>query len=181
MLWQQPKTLNACRKQQVMSCSLIVFPSLSFLERIPKYIPLLYFACDFFPLQTSFLPGQFDAVGWSWSGWCEPCDSATLPPCSSVLVCPCLASPPLDFPPVVSFLRASSSEPKQQLHLFCQDWECTQPSLALLLPAPVHAKPVDLPPLPDLLFLFLSFTVSVWVCDSASGPTRGAFWVVVWV
>ncbi len=56
---------------------------------------------------------------------------ATLPPCSNVLVCPCLACPPLHLPPTVSFLRANSSEPKQQFHLFCQGWECTQPSLAV--------------------------------------------------
>lgn len=93
---------------------------------------------------------------------------ATLPPCSSVLVCPCLACPPLNLPPAVSFLRASSSEPKQQFHLFCQGWECTQPSLAVFLPAPLDAKPVDLTHMPALPFLLLSFTLSAGVCDSAN-------------
>lgn len=93
---------------------------------------------------------------------------ATLPPCSSVLVCPCLACPPLHLPPVVSFLRASSSEPKQQFHLFCRGWECTQPSLAVFLPAPLDAKPVDLTHMPALPFLLLSFTLSAEVCDSAN-------------
>ena len=94
---------------------------------------------------------------------------ATLPPCPSVLVCPCLACPPLHLPPAVSFLRASSSEPKQQFHLFCQGWECTQPSLAVFLPAPLDAKPVDLTHMPALLFLF-SFTASVWFGEGQDCP-----------
>lgn len=90
---------------------------------------------------------------------------ATQPPCSSVLVCPCLACPPLRLPPAVSFLRASSSEPKQQFHLFCQGWECTQPSLVVLLPAPLDAKPVDLTDMPAPLFLcFLSVCLSLCQC-----------------
>lgn len=93
---------------------------------------------------------------------------ATLPPCSSVLVCPCLACPPLHLPSMVSFLRASPSEPKQQFHLFCQSWECTQPSLVVFLPAQLGAKPVDFTHMPALPFLFHSFTLSVWVCDSAN-------------
>lgn len=90
---------------------------------------------------------------------------ATLPPCSSVLVCPCLVYPPCHFPPAESFLMASFSELKQQLHLFCQGWECTQPSLAMFLPATVNAKPVDLTSVPALLFLLLFFHC---VCLSTS-------------
>lgn len=111
---------------------------------------------------------------------------ATLPPCSSVLACPRLACPPLHLPAVVSFLRASSSEPKQQFHLFSQGWECTQPSLAVFLPAPLGAKPVDLTHMPALLLLSLSFSLSASVCDSASvyisgeGSWEGTVSVIMW-
>lgn len=84
-----------------------------------------------------------------------------LPPCSNVLVCPRLACPPLHLPSTVSFWRASSSEPKQQFHLFCQSWECTQPSLVVFMPAQQDAKPVDFTHMPALPLLFLSFTLSV--------------------
>uniref|UniRef100_A0A3Q2NZT8 ADP-ribosylation factor-like 15a n=1 Tax=Fundulus heteroclitus TaxID=8078 RepID=A0A3Q2NZT8_FUNHE len=83
---------------------------------------------------------------------------ATRPPSSSVLVCPCQACPPLCFPPAVPFLRASSPEPKQQHHLFCQGWECTQPSFTASLPALVDAKPegpnVSSPPPPHFFLFF---------------------------
>lgn len=94
----------------------------------------------------------------------------TLPPCSSVLVCPCLACLPLNLPSTVYFLRASSSEPKQQFHLFCQCWECTQTSLVVSLPALLDAKPEDFTHMPALPFLSLSFTVcmSFLECQSLS-------------
>lgn len=168
---QQLCSLNATRSDvsfcHICSTNLSVKHSMSlcklFASCTEQY--LLHLSCDFHQVcpPAFFSPQTFPSgnssmlfVGADVGG----VSHATLPPCSSVLVCPCLACPPLHLPPAVSFLRASSSEPKQQFHLFCQGWECTQPSLAVFLPAPLDAKPVDLTHMPALLFLLLSFTLS---------------------
>lgn len=130
----------------------------------------LYVRCDFhwvwpffFPQNPSSGNSSMLFVGANVGG----VSHATLPPCSSVLICPCLACPPLHLAPAVSFLRASSSEPKQQFHLFCQGWECAQPSLAVFLPSPLDAKPVALTHMPALLSFafFHSVCLSRWQCQ----------------
>lgn len=121
----------------------------------------------FFPPQTS-LWEQFNIVCWSSCGWCEPSNSATLIqwPCLSLSV-PVWPAHPCTFASTLSFLRASSSEPRQQFHLFCQSWACTQPSLVVFPPAQLDAKPVDFPHMPAFPFLYLYFTLSLylWPCQ----------------
>lgn len=74
---------------------------------------------------------------------------------------------PCTFASTLSFLRASSSEPRQQFHLFCQSWACTQPSLVVFPPAQLDAKPVDFTHMPVFPFLYLYFTLSLclWPCQ----------------
>lgn len=158
-----------------MACTSIIFLTLSFSDAntFPPHITQAYVFKLWLQLSlTLFFHPQTIPCGNSLMLFVGAdvggVSHATLPPCSSVLVCPCLACPPLYLPPAVSFLRASSSEPKQQFHLFCQGWECTQPSLAVFLPAPLDAKPVDLTHMPALPFLLLSFTLSAWVSGSAN-------------
>lgn len=99
-------------------------------------------------------------VGAHVGGWCEPSNSATL------IQCPCLACPSLHLASAC-FMRASSSEPKQQFHLFCQSWECTQPSLVVSPPAPIGCQTCGLHSCASLslsLSLFHSVSLSLWQC-----------------
>lgn len=79
------------KRQHVMTCLMSIFLPLSLSDAI-SVICLIYSSTSFalklwLPLSLTFfstnfpLWEQFDAVGWSWCGWCEPCNPATLLQC----------------------------------------------------------------------------------------------------
>lgn len=89
-------------------------------------------------------------------------------PCSGVLVCPCPAGPPLRLPvPRCPFRGPAPLNPNNSSICLAKAGNALGRLLAASLPAPLDAKPVDLPRMTALPPLLLPYTPSARVCDWA--------------